>query len=167
MIAYDYINSKLTEEEILCQLAEEAAELAQAALKLIRAKKQTNVTPVTVNEATDKLLEEMADVQNARAAFMERHHIDESEVYIKANEKRYRWEQRLKEAVPTEPSVPTEPEPIVKTILDDFLEKYPKSPLDDEDGTPEVCPTQLGYEIDCSRMTCKECWSRPLNEVQP
>ena len=56
------VNELLPQEEILAQLAEEAAELAQAALKLRRAMDMTNPTPVTVQEAGNRLLEEIADV---------------------------------------------------------------------------------------------------------
>lgn len=48
--------------EILCQLAEEASELAQAALKLRRAYDDKNPTPKTVEECTKLLVEESADV---------------------------------------------------------------------------------------------------------
>lgn len=41
-----YIASVLSTEDILCQLAEEASELAQAALKLRRALTGTNPTPL-------------------------------------------------------------------------------------------------------------------------
>ena len=48
----DYILDKLDERTLLEQLAEEASELSQAALKLIRAKKlSNNVTPRTEQEA--------------------------------------------------------------------------------------------------------------------
>ncbi len=43
-----YIKEHLPKAEILCQLAEEASELAQAALKLRRALDGTNPTPVTI-----------------------------------------------------------------------------------------------------------------------
>lgn len=58
------IKDYLTEPEILAQLAEEAAELAQAALKLRRVLDGTNPTPVTEEEARAHLLEEYADVKN-------------------------------------------------------------------------------------------------------
>lgn len=57
-----YIRDHLSEEDILCQLAEEAAELAQAALKLRRAMTGANPTPIDVETAQNKLLEEIADV---------------------------------------------------------------------------------------------------------
>ena len=58
-----YIQINLTERELLEQLAEEAAELGQAALKLIRAKElSNNPTPVDIDTAAANLLEEMKDV---------------------------------------------------------------------------------------------------------
>ena len=56
------IASYLTVEESLMQLAEEAAELSQAALKLIRARGGNNPAPVTGGQAMDNLTEECADV---------------------------------------------------------------------------------------------------------
>lgn len=51
---------KCGEDYMLRQLAEECAELAQAALKVIRTRH--GETPVTPEEAREKLLEEIADV---------------------------------------------------------------------------------------------------------
>jgi NTP pyrophosphatase (non-canonical NTP hydrolase) len=56
------VNEILPQEEILAQLAEEAAELAQAALKLRRAMDALNPTPISVQEAGNRLAEEVADV---------------------------------------------------------------------------------------------------------
>lgn len=53
---------RLPVNELLCGLAEECSELAQAALKLRRAYDQTNPTPVDTNTAFEKLCEEIADV---------------------------------------------------------------------------------------------------------
>lgn len=53
----------LGEPEVLAQLAEEASELAQAALKLRRALEGTNPTPKTEAECRAALLEEVADVE--------------------------------------------------------------------------------------------------------
>jgi NTP pyrophosphatase (non-canonical NTP hydrolase) len=50
-------------EELLAQLAEEASELAQAALKVRRTIVKDNPTPVTRRQAEDALLEEIADVK--------------------------------------------------------------------------------------------------------
>lgn len=60
-----------------------------------------------------------------------------------------------------------------KTILQDFLEKYPKAELI-HNKFPEICPYSLGYaensqcfldreEQFCSEE-CEECWNRPLEE---
>lgn len=54
-----------------------------------------------------------------------------------------------------------------KTILDDFKEKYPNAPLDNE-GDPMICPYDLGYSInrECGKYDgcCIDCWNAPLNE---
>ena len=52
----------LTSAEILAQTGEEAAELAQAALKLRRALTGENPTPKSIAECLDDLQEEFADV---------------------------------------------------------------------------------------------------------
>ena len=59
----ELIKTTLGEEELLAQLAEEATELAHAALKLRRVYGGTNPTPATAVEATAGLKEEIADVQ--------------------------------------------------------------------------------------------------------
>ena len=56
------IAGKLTADEILCQCAEECAELAQAVLKLRRA--MAGTTPVTPYRAIASVNEEAADVLN-------------------------------------------------------------------------------------------------------
>lgn len=59
----DFINQQLPETELFAQLAEEAAELAQAALKYRRVIDGRNKTPVTNIEAVNGFIEELADVQ--------------------------------------------------------------------------------------------------------
>lgn len=53
-----------------------------------------------------------------------------------------------------------------KTMLNDFLEKYPNIKL--ENGVPNwICPNDLGYCKDdsfCSNHSCSQCWNRPLEE---
>lgn len=91
----DYIASKLSKEEILCQLAEEAAELAQAALKLRRALTETNPTPVDFDTAYGNLLEEIADVEGAvKVLTLGR---KKEEIAKISGDKITRWAQRLKE----------------------------------------------------------------------
>lgn len=59
----EYILSVLSERELLEQLAEEAAELSQAALKCIRAEGlSNNTTPITAGQARTNLQEEFSDV---------------------------------------------------------------------------------------------------------
>lgn len=58
------ISDILPKTEILAQLAEEASELAQAALKLRRALDGTNPTPKSVAECQKAFEEEYADVVN-------------------------------------------------------------------------------------------------------
>ncbi|MCD8340626.1 MAG: hypothetical protein LUC87_00535 [Clostridiales bacterium] len=88
------IKDYLTEPEILCQLAEEAAELAQAALKLRRVLDGTNPTPVTEEDAQAHLLEEIADINNCLFYI-----INDAESYEKIaeyqREKAQRWLTRL------------------------------------------------------------------------
>ena len=59
-----YIKEHFDTYDILDQLAEEAAELSQAALKLKRAMKGTNPTPVSLVDANKQLIEEYSDVCN-------------------------------------------------------------------------------------------------------
>ncbi|WP_317302163.1 hypothetical protein [Acidaminococcus timonensis] len=55
--------SNLPDRELLEQLAEESAELSQAALKLIRARGMSqNPTPISEDEAMHSLIEEANDV---------------------------------------------------------------------------------------------------------
>ena len=56
------ISEILDKTEILAQLAEEASELAQAALKLRRAIMGVNPTPKSISECESALDEEIADV---------------------------------------------------------------------------------------------------------
>ena len=59
-----------------------------------------------------------------------------------------------------------------KTIMDDFLEKYPNAKEHPAFGkhAPTVCAYELGYVKYCCRDTegcpkCEECWQTPLDEV--
>lgn len=85
------IRDLLPETELLAQLAEEAAELAQAALKLRRAIEGTNPTPKSVRKCREALREEYTDVVNVG-----------NELNLVVNEKQIlwkdqRWKQRLEE----------------------------------------------------------------------
>ena len=58
----NYIRDQLPDAELLAQLAEEATELAQAALKMRRSLDGKNPTPVSAPDAWANLQEEVADV---------------------------------------------------------------------------------------------------------
>lgn len=57
-----YVCNHIPPTEVLALIAEEAAELIHAALKLRRVLDGTNPTPVTAVDARDALVEEIADV---------------------------------------------------------------------------------------------------------
>ena len=85
-----YILSVLDARTLLEQLAEEASELAQAALKLIRAAEYSNnPTPITLQEAEVGLDEELHDVL-AVASLLGIIDYDDDE-----NPKWKRWAERL------------------------------------------------------------------------
>lgn len=82
---------KTPKEYRLRILAEEAAELSQAALKLIRAIEGD--TPVTESEAMANLIEEAADVFNGLIVVLTRKQWDSVKRVMRA--KLARWERRL------------------------------------------------------------------------
>lgn len=87
------IKQRLPQDELLAQLAEECAELSQAALKLRRALTGINPTPVTAEEARANLIEEIADVYNVSGFLLETE--DFLEIYDIVQQKRERWLKRL------------------------------------------------------------------------
>lgn len=87
------IRNALPEEELLAGLAEEAAELVQAALKLRRAIDGTNPTPISIVEALNSLCEEAADVK----LYLDIFHVDHNKIQEIENFKLERWISRLKE----------------------------------------------------------------------
>lgn len=54
----------------------------------------------------------------------------------------------------------------MKTIMDDFFEKFPNA-RKTKDGLPEICPTAVyGGKRDCCAVhDCVECWYRPLEVI--
>ena len=100
MTDIEYIAANLSEEDILCQISEEADELAKAALKLRRAITQTNPTPVTAEKAADNLIEEYGDTVVACVAYFMKHNLIDRkyvDVLEQSNTKYSRWAQRIKE----------------------------------------------------------------------
>lgn len=87
------IKQLLPEEELLCQLAEECGELAQAALKYRRAMTGVNPTPVTPEEARRKLVEEAADVYCCLNLLLDG--MDHMDIWNITKRKKERWVGRL------------------------------------------------------------------------
>ena len=102
MTNIEYIAATLSDEDILCQIAEEAAELSKAALKLRRVLTGTNPTPVSYEDAIYNLIEEYGDVVGAFRVYAKKSKID-TEVYELSNENIYskfdRWSDRIKEGI--------------------------------------------------------------------
>ena len=87
----DIIRKKVPVAELMAGLAEEAAELAQAALKLRRVWDQTNPTPTTEEDAINHLYEEIADVN----LYLANISINLGSISEIMREKQSRWEKRL------------------------------------------------------------------------
>ena len=87
------IKQHIPQDELLTQLAEECAELSQAALKLRRALTGINPTPVTAEEARRNLVEEAADVYNVLGLLLDAE--DNVEIYDIIRWKKARWLNRL------------------------------------------------------------------------
>ena len=87
----------LTVDELLCQLAEEAAELGQAAMKLRRARTGDNPTPVMREQAERNLVEEVFDLEMVLTAigFYEDYGRQCGERALHRKEKFARWAERL------------------------------------------------------------------------
>lgn len=101
MTDLEYIAANLSDEDILCQIAEEASELAKAALKLRRAMTRTNPTPMSMEEAEKNLIEEYGDsVVACVAYFMKHDFIDRkyADGLEHSNAKCSRWAKRIKES---------------------------------------------------------------------
>ena len=89
-----YIEDRIGRDELFAQLAEEAAELAHAALKMRRVITGDNPTPIKKHEDSAALIEEIADVM----LLIEMVDVcGESEVEAIKNEKLMRWRERLEE----------------------------------------------------------------------
>ena len=93
----DYrISDFLSQAELLAMLAEEAAELGQAALKLRRVLDGSNPTPVGYELAKKNLIEEAADVLLCMRTV---HALDDQRTIELIKAKKYqRWLERLGKA---------------------------------------------------------------------
>ena len=94
---YEDFVTATSPEYILRQTAEECCELAQAALKVIRAR--NGETPMGSDAATDALIEEIADtllmVDIVRYAVIPKHMLDVAKVYSQ------KWERFKKRVLET------------------------------------------------------------------
>jgi NTP pyrophosphatase (non-canonical NTP hydrolase) len=88
----DYIREHITDTAMLAQIAEEAAELAHAAAKLIRIVDGTNPTPTSFREAVLAIREEFGDVLNACAVYGITPYSAQDDAADKLN----RWAWRIK-----------------------------------------------------------------------
>ena len=93
--AFAFVASQLSPAELLAQVAEEAAELAKAALKLERVMGGKNYTPVTRDAAEAALIEEIADVNVALDVMMSKLKLEYERVSDIEGEKLTRWARRL------------------------------------------------------------------------
>lgn len=50
-----------------------------------------------------------------------------------------------------------------RTRLQDLLEKFPKAEIGKE-GLPSFCCAKLGYDCNCLKSTCEDCWNMPVEE---
>lgn len=91
------IAKRLSVPAILEQLAEEAAELAQAALKYARILRGENPTPVTKTDALQNLIEEKVDVEICLTVLAEKISMERAKEYLVKKAKEERWLHRLED----------------------------------------------------------------------
>ena len=90
----NFINA-IGEPAMLEQLAEECIELAHACLKLARVERGESPTPVTLDEARRKVVEEMADMSVPQAAIWDTDWFDVLMFDEVVRTKTARFEERL------------------------------------------------------------------------
>lgn len=161
MTDIEYIASKLSREDSLCQLAKEAAEVSQAALKLRRVLDKTNPTPIDAETAKNKLLEEIADVVITLDVMMG--DADWNVIWAFSVRKLDRWVERLKGTANTNcaadaPTVaPTDALTAGgRTRQEKFLELFPRA--DAHTGVLGVCPGDIDVRYTCrGPKDCADC----------
>ena len=87
-----YIRGHIPMPDLYEQLAEEAAELSQAANKMARYLRGVNPTPKTETEVHSDLIEEYTDVVNVACNILDIH-----PDWLVSDYKLYRWAKRLEE----------------------------------------------------------------------
>lgn len=88
----------LRQEELLAKLAKLSGKVGHAALKLRRALNGSNPTPVTLTQARENLLEELADVSLCLLALNLDTGLNRLRIRTIMEQKLDRWEQRLDKA---------------------------------------------------------------------
>lgn len=86
----EIIKRDIPKADLYEQLAEEAAELAQAANKMARVLRGTNPTPKSEEDARKDLIEEYTDVLNVGGNIL-----DIEPDWLVGNYKLYRWKNRI------------------------------------------------------------------------
>lgn len=92
----NYIKSHVSKKELLAQLAEEATELAHAALKYRRTLDDENPTPMSTNEAFRNLIEEIDDIGLCLETLALMWRVKSNS--LQREQKLNRWVERLKNA---------------------------------------------------------------------
>ena len=91
-----YIAAKVSQQSRLMQVAEEAAELIQASMKLARIKAGDNPAAVSRDEALRSLVEEIADVKNSIDALQMDDILPSGDIEEVERVKLDRWFERVK-----------------------------------------------------------------------
>ena len=138
MTDIEYIASRLSRENILCQLAEKAAALSEAALKLRRSMDGINFpASAAYVDARDELIEAIAAALEAEKAFI---------IRDAANTNR---------AAATPTVAPTAG---AKTRQEKFLEVFPRAAVCQ--GVLDICPEKADIRLlrDCENYCdCLDC----------
>ena len=158
----EHIQKKVTTEEMLAQLAEEAAELAQAALKLRRVYDGSNPTPTTYEDALGNLHEEIADVKLLLKVL----HLDSPHVNILHDhimkDKVARWERRL-EKLPEIRASKHDPDRVAELEAELSRAMFYISAQKDCDAckhglhTPHFCPADCSECCMAGSCVCGDC----------
>lgn len=93
------IIESLSLDDLLIQLAEEASELAQALTKYYRVIHASNPTPVSLAEAREAIVEEIADVNVAAEALRLKLMISCDDIAEVEAKKIERWRRRANDGV--------------------------------------------------------------------
>lgn len=92
----NYIKENVSSKERFAQLAEEATELAKAALKYRRTLDDENPTPMSTNEAFRNLIEEIDDIGLCLETLALMWRVKSNS--LQREQKLNRWVERLKDA---------------------------------------------------------------------